>query len=72
MLRRKLKRYSVAQTADGYEIRDADAAGAHVFFSVSRRAVRDMSRALNRRGHPDADRADYWKGAYGGGGGGAG
>src|SRR5215468_4634978 len=46
---RRPKRYSVKRTADGYEIRDAEAAGAKVFFSASRRAARDMLRALNAR-----------------------
>src|SRR5215470_11634881 len=45
---RRPKRYSVRRTDEGYEIRDADAAGAQVFFSASRRAARRMSRQLNR------------------------
>ena len=67
---RRPKRYSVQRTADGYEIRDAEAAGTKVFFSASRRAARDMLRALNARSRPHAD--DSWKRAYGGGGAGGG
>jgi len=67
---RRPKRYSVQRTADGYEIRDAEAAGTKVFFSASRRAARGMSRALNARSRPHAD--DSWKRAYGGGGAGGG
>src|SRR5215475_16224939 len=33
---RRPKRYSLRRTDDGYEIRDADAEGAQVFFSASR------------------------------------
>jgi hypothetical protein len=63
---RRPKRYSVERTADGYAIRDAEAAGAKVFSSASRRAARDMLRALNTKSRPHAD--DSWKRAYGGGG----
>ena len=63
---RRPKRYSVMRTADGYEIRDAEAAEAKVFFSTSRRAARDMLRALNARSRPGAN--SYWKGGYSGGG----
>jgi hypothetical protein len=66
---RRPKRYSVVRTADGYEIRDAGAAEARVFFSASRRAAHDMCRALNRRPGTDVNRADYWKGGHGGAGG---
>lgn len=65
---RRPKRYSLVRTANGYEIRDAEAAGAKVFFSASRRAARDMVRALNRRSRPGVNQADYWKGFSGGGG----
>src|SRR5215469_7602835 len=63
---RRPKRYSVARTAGGYEIRDAEAAAARVFSSTSRRAARDMLRALNARSRPHAN--DYWKGGFAGGG----
>jgi hypothetical protein len=63
---RRPKRYSVARTADGYEIRDAEAAGAKVFYSASRRVARDMLRALNARSRPHSN--DSWGRAYGGGG----
>ena len=59
---RRLKRYSLVRTTDGYEIRDAEAAGAQVFSSTSRRAARDMLHALNRRSRPGAN--DYWTGGY--------
>jgi hypothetical protein len=63
---RRPKRYSVERTADGYEIRDAEAAGSQVFSSASRRAARDMLRALNTTSRPGAN--DYWKDANAGGG----
>src|SRR5215472_2463248 len=69
---RRPKRYSLLRTADGYEIRDAEAAGAKVFSSASRRAARDMLRTLNGRSRPGANRADYWTGGYSGGGAGQG
>jgi hypothetical protein len=62
---RRLKRYSLVRTADGYEIR-AEAAGAKVFSSTSRRAARDMLHVLNSRSRPGAN--DYWTGGYIGGG----
>jgi hypothetical protein len=61
---RRPKRYSVRRNDEGYEIRDADAAGAQVFFSTSRREARMMSRALNRKPGSDEKRADQWKGGY--------
>lgn len=63
---RRPKRYSLLRTTDGYEIRDAEAAGAKVFFSASRRAARDMLYVLNRRSRPGAN--NYWTGGYAGGG----
>ena len=63
---RRPKRYSLERTADGYEIRDAEAAEAKVFTSTSRRPARDMLRMLNSRSRPDAN--DYWKGGFAGGG----
>jgi hypothetical protein len=63
---RRPKRYSLVHTADGYEVRDAEAAGAKVFFSASRRAARDMLRALNSRSRSGA--SNYWTGGYAGGG----
>jgi hypothetical protein len=62
---RRPKRYRVQRTADGYEIRDAEAAGARVFFSASRRPARDMLHALNSRSRPGAN--NYWGGYAGGG-----
>jgi hypothetical protein len=61
---RRPKRYRVRRNDEGYEIRDADAAGTQVFFSTSRREARTMSRALNRRPRSDEMRADNWKGGY--------
>jgi hypothetical protein len=58
----------VQRTADGYEIRDADAAGTHVVFSASRKAARDMSRKLNRKPGTEEKRLDQWKAGFGGGG----
>jgi hypothetical protein len=69
MLRKKAKRYRVARTAEGYEVRDADAAGAQVFFSTSRNAARKMSHELNRKPGTDEKRVDQWKGGSGAGGG---
>jgi hypothetical protein len=66
---RRPKRYSMVRTAEGYEIRDAEAAGAKVFSSASRRAARDMLHVLNRRSRPDENIADAWKGFSGGTGG---
>jgi hypothetical protein len=63
---RRARRYSLLRTADGYETRDAEAAGAKVYFSASRRAARDMLRALNSRSRPGAN--NYWTGGYAGGG----
>jgi hypothetical protein len=63
---RRPKRYGLVRTADGYEIRDAEAAGAKVFSSASRRAARDMLHALNSRSRPGAN--SYWTGGYAGGG----
>jgi hypothetical protein len=42
----KTKRYSVRRNGAGYEVRDADAAGAQVFVSASRKEAREMSRTL--------------------------
>ena len=69
---RRPKRYSLLRTADGYEIRDAEAAEARVFSSASRRAARDMLRLLNGSSRPGVNRADYWTGGYSGGGAGQG
>jgi hypothetical protein len=55
---RRPKRYSVRRNGDGYEICDADAAGAQVFFSASRREARIMLRSLNRKPGTDEKRAD--------------
>jgi len=62
---RRPKRYSVRRTDEGYEIRDADAAGTQVFFSASRREARMMLRALNRKPGTDEKRVDQWKGGSG-------
>jgi hypothetical protein len=64
MLGRKPKRYSVTRTAEGYEVRDADAAGAQVFLSASRKAAREMSRELNRKPGTEEKRADQWKSGF--------
>ena len=64
MLSRKPKRYTVVGTAEGYEVRDADAAGAPVFSSASRKAARDMSRELNRKPGNEEKRADQWKSGF--------
>lgn len=64
MLRRNSQRYSVERTAEGFEVRDADAAGAQVFFSASRKAAREMSRELNRKPGDEEKRADRWKGGF--------
>ena len=55
---RRPKRYSLRRNGEGYEICDADAAGAQVFFSASRREARMMLRALNRKPGTDEKRAD--------------
>jgi hypothetical protein len=55
---RRPKRYSLRRNGQGYEICDADAAGAQVFFSASRREARMMLRALNRKPGTDEKRAD--------------
>jgi hypothetical protein len=64
MLGKEPKRYSVARTAEGYEVRDADAAGAQVFFSASRKTAREMARELNRKPGNDEKRADQWKSGF--------
>jgi hypothetical protein len=61
---RKPKRYSVARTAEGYEVRDADAADAEVFFSASRKPAREMSRELNRKPGNEEKGADRWKSGF--------
>jgi hypothetical protein len=61
---RRPKRYSLRKNGEGYEILDADAAGAQVLFSASRREARVMLRALNRKPGTDENRADQWKGGY--------
>src|SRR5262249_59045127 len=66
---RRPKRYSLRRNDKGYEIRDADAQGAQVFFSTSRREAHMMVRALNRKPGTDEKRVDQWKGGSGAGGG---
>jgi hypothetical protein len=46
-MHRQPKRYTVARSGDGYEVQDADAEGARVYFSDSRKSAREMSRKLN-------------------------
>ena len=48
MLHRKSKRYTVSRNGDHYEVLDADAGGARVYFSDSHKAAREISRQLNR------------------------
>jgi hypothetical protein len=47
MLGRKVKRYTVRRSGDGYEVCDGDTAGTRVYFSDSRKSAREMSRHLN-------------------------
>jgi hypothetical protein len=47
IMHRHPKRYTVARSGDGYEVQDADAKGARVFFSDSQKAARKMSKQLN-------------------------
>ena len=65
----KRKRYTVARSGDGYEGLDADAAGARVYFSNSRKSARDMSRQLNHAQHNVVKPPDPWAGGTVGGGG---
>lgn len=57
-------RYSVQRTGTAYEVYDADAAGAQVSFSSSRKAARHMSRELNCKADTEKNRADQWKGGF--------
>jgi hypothetical protein len=52
------------RTAQGYEVRDADAAGAQVSLSGSRKAAHEMSRELNRKPGTEEKRADPWKSGF--------
>jgi hypothetical protein len=69
---RRPKRYSLRRNDEGYEIRDADAEGAQVFFSASRREARMMVRALNRNPGGDEKRVERRRGRLPSGGGYAG
>jgi hypothetical protein len=64
MMHKEAKRYAVVRSGDGYEVQDADAEGARVYFSDSRRAARKMSKQLNRThgGNPP----NPWRGGSGG------
>jgi hypothetical protein len=69
---RRPKRYSLRRNDEGYEVRDADAEGARVFFSASRREARMMVRALNRNPGGDERRTERRRGRLPSGGGYAG